>query len=124
MVKATEKKKTEPIDVEAMINDLATKGNDALKVLSSFDQEKVDHIVHEMAMAALDKHMLLAKMAVEETGRGIVEDKAIKNMYASEYIWNNIKHDKTAGVIYEDKQKHLVQIAEPVGVICGVTPTT
>ena len=123
MVKAAEKKK-EPIDVEAMVNDLATKGNDALKVLSSFDQEKVDHIVHEMAMAALDKHMLLAKMAVDETGRGVVEDKAIKNMYASEYIWNNIKHDKTAGVIYEDKQKHLVQIAEPVGVICGVTPTT
>ncbi|WP_251867157.1 bifunctional acetaldehyde-CoA/alcohol dehydrogenase [Enterococcus malodoratus] len=123
MVKAAEKKK-EPIDVEAMVNDLATKGNDALKVLSSFDQEKVDHIVHEMAMAALDKHMLLAKMAVDETGRGVVEDKAIKNMYASEYIWNNIKHDKTAGVIYEDKQKHLVQIAEPVGVICGVTSTT
>ncbi|WP_413537962.1 bifunctional acetaldehyde-CoA/alcohol dehydrogenase [Enterococcus malodoratus] len=123
MVKAAEKKK-EPINVEAMVNDLATKGNDALKVLSSFDQEKVDHIVHEMAMAALDKHMLLAKMAVDETGRGVVEDKAIKNMYASEYIWNNIKHDKTAGVIYEDKQKHLVQIAEPVGVICGVTPTT
>ena len=123
MVKAAEKKQ-EPINVEAMINDLAQKGNEALKVLSSFDQEKVDRIVHEMAMAALDKHMLLAKMAVEETGRGVVEDKAIKNMYASEYIWNNIKNNKTAGVIYEDKQKHLVQIAEPVGVVCGVTPTT
>ncbi len=123
MVKAAEKKR-EPINVEAMINDLAQKGNEALKVLSSFDQKKVDRIVHEMAMAALDKHMLLAKMAVEETGRGVVEDKAIKNMYASEYIWNNIKNNKTAGVIYEDKQKHLVQIAEPVGVVCGVTPTT
>ncbi|MGX7205738.1 bifunctional acetaldehyde-CoA/alcohol dehydrogenase [Enterococcus pingfangensis] len=123
MVKTAEKKK-ETINVEDMINELAAKGNDALKILSRFDQEKVDHIVHEMAMAALDKHMLLAKMAVEETGRGIVEDKAIKNMYASEYIWNSIKHDKTAGIIYEDKQRHLVQIAEPVGVICGVTPTT
>ncbi|MDT2759899.1 bifunctional acetaldehyde-CoA/alcohol dehydrogenase [Enterococcus xiangfangensis] len=123
MVKTAEKKK-EAINVGDMINELAAKGNDALKILSRFDQEKVDHIVHEMAMAALDKHMLLAKMAVEETGRGIVEDKAIKNMYASEYIWNSIKHDKTAGIIYEDKQKHLVQIAEPVGVICGVTPTT
>lgn len=123
MVKATEKK-TEPIDVDGVINDLATKGNDALKVLAKFDQAKVDQIVHEMAMAALDKHMLLAKMAVEETGRGIVEDKAIKNMYASEYIWNNIKDNKTAGVIHEDKQKNLIQIAEPVGVICGVTPTT
>ncbi|MGF2942535.1 bifunctional acetaldehyde-CoA/alcohol dehydrogenase [Enterococcus xiangfangensis] len=123
MVKTAEKKK-EAINVGDMINELAAKGNDALKILSRFDQEKVDHIVHEMAMAALDKHMLLAKMAVEETGRGIVEDKAIKNMYASEYIWNSIKHDKTAGIIYEDKQRHLVQIAEPVGVICGVTPTT
>lgn len=63
MVKAAEKKQ-EPINVEAMINDLAQKGNEALKVLSSFDQKKVDRIVHEMAMAALDKHMLLAKMAV------------------------------------------------------------
>ncbi|EAA0391108.1 bifunctional acetaldehyde-CoA/alcohol dehydrogenase, partial [Listeria monocytogenes] len=62
--------------------------------------------------------------AVEETGRGIYEDKAIKNMYASEYIWNSIKHDKTVGVINEDKQKGLIEIAEPVGVVCGVTPTT
>ncbi|MGX7713699.1 bifunctional acetaldehyde-CoA/alcohol dehydrogenase, partial [Enterococcus faecium] len=82
------------------------------------------HIVHQMAMAALDQHMPLAKMAVEETGRGIYEDKAIKNMYASEYIWNNIKHDKTVGVINKDEQTGLMEIAEPVGVVCGVTPTT
>ena len=68
--------------------------------------------------------MPLAKMAVEETGRGIYEDKAIKNMYASEYIWNNIKHDKTVGVINKDEQTGLMEIAEPVGVVCGVTPTT
>ncbi|MDU6918533.1 MAG: bifunctional acetaldehyde-CoA/alcohol dehydrogenase, partial [Enterococcus faecalis] len=60
----------------------------------------------------------------EETGRGIYEDKAIKNMYASEYIWNNIKHDKTVGVINKDEQTGLMEIAEPVGVVCGVTPTT
>ena len=59
-----------------------------------------------------------------ETGRGIYEDKAIKNMYASEYIWNNIKHDKTVGVINKDEQTGLMEIAEPVGVVCGVTPTT
>lgn len=117
-------KETKTIDVQQMIDELAAKGNVALKEMEDFDQEKVDHIVHEMAMAALDKHMLLAKMAVEETGRGIYEDKAIKNMYASEYIWNNIKHDKTVGVINEDKQKGLIEIAEPVGVVCGVTPTT
>lgn len=122
MAKTAEK--TQTIDVQAMIDDLATKANVALKEMESFDQAKVDHIVHEMAMAALDKHMPLAKMAVEETGRGIYEDKAIKNMYASEYIWNSIKHDKTVGVINEDKQKGLIEIAEPVGVVCGVTPTT
>lgn len=122
MAKTLEKEVT--IDVQAMIDDLAKKANVALKEMENFDQEKVDHIVHEMAMAALDKHMPLAKMAVEETGRGIYEDKAIKNMYASEYIWNSIKHDKTVGVINEDKQKGLIEIAEPVGVVCGVTPTT
>lgn len=111
-------------DVQAVIDELAAKANVALEKMSDFDQEKVDYIVHQGAIAALDKHMLLAKMAVEETGRGVYEDKAIKNMYASEYIWNNIKHDKTVGVINEDKQKGLIEVAEPVGVICGVTPTT
>lgn len=124
MAKVIEKEKTKTIDVQAMIDDLAEKANAALKEMESFDQEKVDHIVHEMAMAALDQHMPLAKMAVEETGRGVYEDKAIKNMYASEYIWHNIKHDKTVGVINEDVQKGLIEIAEPVGVVCGVTPTT
>ena len=124
MAKVMEKEKTKTIDVQAMIDDLAEKANAALKEMESFDQEKVDHIVHEMAMAALDQHMPLAKMAVEETGRGVYEDKAIKNMYASEYIWHNIKHDKTVGVINEDAQKGLIEIAEPVGVVCGVTPTT
>lgn len=111
-------------DVQAVIDELAAKANVALEKMSEFDQEKVDYIVHQGAIAALDKHMMLAKMAIEETGRGVYEDKAIKNMYASEYIWNNIKHDKTVGVINEDKQKGLIEVAEPVGVICGVTPTT
>ena len=102
-----------------MIDELATKANVALKAMEDFTQEQVDHIVHQMAMAALDQHMPLAKMAVEETGRGIYEDKAIKNMYASEYIWNNIKHDKTVGVINKDEQTGLMEIAEPVGVVCG-----
>ena len=116
--------KTETVDVSSMIDELATKANVALKAMEDFTQEQVDHIVHQMAMAALDQHMPLAKMAVEETGRGIYEDKAIKNMYASEYIWNNIKHDKTVGVINKDEQTGLMEIAEPVGVVCGVTPTT
>ncbi len=63
-------------------------------------------------------------MAVEETGRGVVEDKTIKNMFASENIWNSLRHEKTVGVIEEDKEKQLVKIAEPKGVIAGVTPVT
>ena len=77
-----------------------------------------------MSMAAVDQHMHLAKLAYDETGRGIYEDKAIKNLYASEYIWNSIKDNKTVGIIGEDKQKGLTYVAEPIGVICGVTPTT
>ena len=111
-------------DVQTVIDELATKGVEALDAMSNFTQEQVDHIVHQAAIAALDKHMYLAKLAVDETGRGIYEDKAIKNMYASEYIWNTIKYDRTVGVIAEDKEQGLVSIAEPVGVICGVTPTT
>ncbi|WP_207694626.1 bifunctional acetaldehyde-CoA/alcohol dehydrogenase [Enterococcus sp. DIV0212c] len=124
MAKTMKKEDTKMTDVSAMIDELAKKANVALKEMEDFDQEKVDHIVHQMAMAALDQHMPLAKMAVEETGRGIYEDKAIKNMYASEYIWNSIKHDKTVGVINKDDQTGLIEIAEPVGVVCGVTPTT
>lgn len=111
-------------DVQTVIDELATKGVEALDAMANFTQEQVDHIVHHAAIAALDKHMYLAKLAVDETGRGIYEDKAIKNMYASEYIWNSIKYDKTVGVVAEDKEQGLVSIAEPVGVICGVTPTT
>ncbi|MBO0470645.1 bifunctional acetaldehyde-CoA/alcohol dehydrogenase [Enterococcus sp. DIV0242_7C1] len=124
MAKTTKKEETQTTDVAVMIDELAKKANVALKEMEDFDQAKVDHIVHQMAMAALDQHMPLAKMAVEETGRGIYEDKAIKNMYASEYIWNSIKHDKTVGVINKDDQTGLIEIAEPVGVVCGVTPTT
>ncbi|MDT2848107.1 bifunctional acetaldehyde-CoA/alcohol dehydrogenase [Vagococcus carniphilus] len=125
MVKTKDKKvEVKENNVAQMIDELVVKGNVALKEMKAFDQEKVDHIVHQMAMAALNEHMPLAKMAIEETGRGIYEDKAIKNMFASESIWNNIKYDKTVGVINEDKQKQIIEIADPVGVVCGVTPTT
>ncbi|OJG38555.1 aldehyde-alcohol dehydrogenase [Enterococcus dispar] len=120
----TLEKEVKVIDTDVVIDELAAKANEAAKQMENFTQEQVDKIVHEMAMAALDKHMPLAKMAVEETGRGIVEDKAIKNMYASEYIWNSIKHDKTVGVIGEDKQKGLIEVAGPVGVVAAVVPTT
>ena len=111
-------------DIEANIDQLVANAQEALKVLKTYDQEKIEQIVHRMAIAGLDHHMELAKMAVEETGRGVYEDKAIKNMFATEEIWHSIKDDKTVGVISEDKQKNIVQIAEPIGVIAGVTPVT
>ena len=107
-----------------MIDSLAEKGQEALKELSKKSQHEINDIVHQMSMAAVDQHMHLAKLAYDETGRGIYEDKAIKNLYASEYIWNSIKDNKTVGIIGEDKQKRLTYVAEPIGVICGVTPTT
>lgn len=111
-------------EVTQMIDSLAEKGQKALKELSKKSQQEINDIVHQMSMAAVDQHMHLAKLAYDETGRGIYEDKAIKNLYASEYIWNSIKDNKTVGIIGEDKQKGLTYVAEPIGVICGVTPTT
>ena len=111
-------------NVEDMINKLVSAGHVALDALDGFDQEKIDHIVHQMAMKALDHHMELAKLAVEETGRGVVEDKAVKNIYASEYIWHSIKNDKTVGIIKDDKERQLITVAEPLGVIAGITPVT
>lgn len=110
--------------VQDVIDQLVQKGHVALERMETLNQEQVDKIVYEMSLAAIDQHMPLAKLAVEETGRGVYEDKAIKNMFASESIWNNIKHNKTVGVINEDKQTGIVEIAAPIGVLCGVTPTT
>ena len=77
-----------------------------------------------MALAGVDQHMPLAKLAVEETGRGVYEDKCIKNVFATEYIWHSIKQDKTVGIIHEDSHEEIIEIAEPVGVVAGVTPVT
>lgn len=122
-VKKETVKTTQP-DVNAIIDDHVAKAQVALHEFMSFNQEQVDHIVHEMALAALDKHMKLAKLAVEETKRGIYEDKIIKNLYASEYIWHAIKNMKTVGIINDNELEGYIEIAEPIGVICGVTPVT
>lgn len=119
-----EKAVDEVVEVQKVIDKLASNGQSALKAFANYDQEQVDNIVHAMALAGLDQHMPLAKMAIEETGRGIYEDKCIKNIFATEYIWNNIKTNKTVGIINEDKQTGVVEIAEPVGVVAGVTPVT
>lgn len=111
-------------DAGKMVDILVKNGMKALDEFMAFDQETIDKICHSMARAGLDSHMKLSKMAVEETGRGVFEDKVIKNIYATEYIWHNIKYDKTVGVIKDDEAEGLIEIAEPVGVIAGVTPVT
>ncbi|MER1954718.1 MAG: bifunctional acetaldehyde-CoA/alcohol dehydrogenase [Desemzia incerta] len=118
-----ESKKPE-ISVEEMIQRYTTKAKHALVELEDFNQEQIDHIVHQMALAGLNDHMRLAKMAVEETKRGIYEDKCVKNMFATESIWHDIKNDKTVGIIQDDEQAGVMTIASPVGVVCGVTPVT
>ncbi|WP_042355725.1 bifunctional acetaldehyde-CoA/alcohol dehydrogenase [Bacillus rubiinfantis] len=111
-------------NVQAMIDQLVENGRKALEEFRSFNQETIDNIVKQMALAGLDQHMQLAKLAVEETKRGVYEDKIIKNMFATEYVYHNIKYDKTAGVIHENELEGIMEIAEPVGVIAGVTPVT
>ena len=91
---------------------------------STFNQEQVDKIFLAAASAANKARIYLAKLAVEETGMGIVEDKVIKNHYASEYIYNAYKHEKTCGVLEEDPSFGIQKIAEPIGVIAAVIPTT
>ncbi|MEA1008403.1 bifunctional acetaldehyde-CoA/alcohol dehydrogenase [Bacillus cereus] len=119
-----EKVVNEMQEVKEMIDTLVNNGQEALQALESFTQEQIDNIVHEMALAGVDQHMPLAKLAVEETGRGIYEDKCIKNIFATEYIWHSIKKDKTVGIIHEDPHEEIIEIAEPVGVVAGVTPVT
>ena len=97
---------------------------EAQKIFSTYTQEQVDKIFFEAAMAANKARIPLAKLAVEETGMGIVEDKVIKNHFASEYIYNKYKDFKTCGVIEEDKAYGTKKIAEPIGVIAAVIPTT
>ena len=112
------------IEIENMINDLVERARKASEEFKKLDQDQVNNIVKKMSMAGLDNHMKLAKMAVEETGRGIYEDKITKNMFATEYVYHNIKYDKTVGVISKNDEEGYSIIAEPVGVIAGVTPVT
>ena len=107
-----------------IIDNLVFKANQALEEFMSLNQEQIDKIVQNMAIIAMENHVNLAKLAIEETQRGILEDKIIKNMFASEYIFNNIKHKKTVGIINNNKLENYIEIAEPLGVIAGVTPVT
>ena len=106
------------------IDGMVVKAKKALDQFLSMDQEHIDAIVKAMAMAGLSKHMYLSKFAVEETQRGIVEDKVIKNIFATEYMYNYIRDVKTCGVIEDDDHLDVMKIAEPVGIVAAVTPVT
>ena len=97
---------------------------EAQKQFATYTQEQVDEIFRQAALAANHNRIKLAKMAVEETGMGIVEDKVIKNNFAAEYIYNQYKNMKTCGVLEEDKTSGITKVAEPIGVISAIVPTT
>ena len=104
----------ERLEIEQMINGLVERARKASEEYKKLNQEQIDRIVKKMSMAGLDNHMKLAKMAVEETGRGIYEDKITKNMFATEYVYHSIKYEKTVGVINENDEEDYVEIAEPI----------
>ena len=97
---------------------------EAQEIFATYTQEQVDKIFTAAAIAANQARIPLAKQAVAETGMGIVEDKVIKNHFASEYIYNTYRDTKTCGVIEEDKAYGIKKVAEPIGVIAAVIPTT
>ena len=134
MAKKKEVEKTAETTVEALVPEVVDSIESleaklkamrkAEEVFATYTQEQVDKIFFEAAMAANKMRIPLAKMAVEETGRGIVEDKVIKNHYAAEYVYNAYKNTKTCGVIEEDPAFGTKKIAEPVGIVAAVIPTT
>lgn len=111
-------------EIDVHVDELVQKALVALEKFESFNQETVDYIVAKCSVAGLDQHGVLAEAAVKETGCGVFEDKAVKNLFACEYVTSNLRHLKTVGIISEDPLTGITEIAEPVGVICGIIPTT
>ena len=120
-VELTEEQKNH---IKEMVDGLVERAKVASSEYLKLNKEQIDNIVKAMAMAGLEHHMELAKMAVEETGRGIYEDKITKNMFATEYIYHSIKNMKTVGIINDNEEEGYEEIAEPIGIIAGVTPVT
>lgn len=118
------KEKTLVVDNIQSLEELIGSVKEAQRIFSTYSQEQVDKIFTAAALAANKARIPLAKMAVKETGMGIVEDKVIKNHYAAEYIYNAYRDTKTCGVIEEDKAYGIKKIAEPIGVVAAVIPTT
>ncbi|MHB1376519.1 MAG: aldehyde dehydrogenase family protein [Candidatus Humimicrobiaceae bacterium] len=103
---------------------LIKSAREAYKIFSTFSQEQVDRIVEAMARAGIEASESLAKSAFEETGYGNVKDKTAKNLFSTKNVYDSIKDLKTVGVISEDRQKKIIEIAHPMGIICAITPTT
>ena len=122
--KGADKQKHVVSDVDVQLDALIAKAKVARQRYLSLDQETIDRVAKAMALAGQAAHMSLAKMAVEETGRGILEDKVTKNIFATEYIYHSIKYDKTVGVIEDNEEEDYMLVAEPVGIVCGITPVT
>lgn len=122
----TPAKEAEPVmsEAEKEVDGLVQRALVALDEYQSFDQKKIDYIVAKASIDALHAHLELAKMAVDETGRGMVEDKATKNIFACEHITHYLANQRTVGVINESDVDGITEIAEPVGVVAGVTPVT
>ena len=116
--------KHEIVDSVEKLEALLARVREAEKIFATYSQEQVDKIFKAAAIAANKARIPLAKMAVEETGMGVVEDKIIKNHYAAEYIYNAYKNTKTCGVIEEDSAFGMKKVAEPIGVVAAVIPTT
>lgn len=114
------------VSVEAFeeVEALVSNAHKALDEFLKLNQEQIDYIVAKCSVAGLDHHGSLAKLAIDETKRGVFEDKATKNLFACEYVVNNMRHLKTVGIISEDPVTGITEIADPVGVICGITPVT
>jgi acetaldehyde dehydrogenase/alcohol dehydrogenase len=113
-----------PVETDSEIARLVDHGLAALAAYDGFTQEQIDTIVAKASVAALSRHTELARLAVEETGRGLFEDKAVKNIFACEHVPHHMAGLKTVGVIARDEINGIVEIAEPVGVVCAVTPVT
>ncbi|MEU3608178.1 bifunctional acetaldehyde-CoA/alcohol dehydrogenase [Streptomyces sp. NPDC035033] len=112
------------MEAKEMVEGLVGRALAALAEFERLDQERVDHIVKKASLAALAAHGELARLAVEETGRGLFEDKAVKNLFACEHVTNSMAGLRTAGVIRRDELTGITEIAEPVGVVCAMTPVT
>ena len=108
----------------ALLDKIVGKVKEAQRIFSTYTQEQVDKIFRAAAIAAAQNRIPLSKLAVEETGMGVMEDKVIKNQFASEYIYNQYKDTKTCGVLTDDDAFGYRQVAEPIGLIAGIIPTT